>query len=285
MPLITRSPGSASTISAATAASALDPIIAIRYLQPAFSPGSGNMANASFPTRSRGRAPRMAPRCSRFDAEARGLCGAPRPTIKSRPDLVAARRISAFRHRQRPQPLDVMLVRPIWDLGRVQHPASGARESNSFLRSGHHGDHAASEGTLREIRRGVWAPRPDLANGCPQSERRPVSATLVVWDDGANVRVVGQRRRAARGDQHIDRTALRKLRDERRRENDVAEKARLDNERSAQSVYLQDCEKRFLRNFHRAYLLHPLLAFLLLLEELALAGDVAAVALGEHVLP
>src|SRR5207237_9484022 len=43
-------------------------------------------------------------------------------------------------------------------------------------------------------------------------------------------------------------------------------------------------EERFLRDLDLAYRLHPLLAFLLLLEELALAGDVAAVALGEHVL-
>src|SRR6266480_3458192 len=43
-------------------------------------------------------------------------------------------------------------------------------------------------------------------------------------------------------------------------------------------------EERFLRDLHGAYLLHPSLAFLLLLEQLALAGDVAAVALGGHVL-
>src|SRR5262245_38894663 len=43
-------------------------------------------------------------------------------------------------------------------------------------------------------------------------------------------------------------------------------------------------EERLLRDLHRAELLHALLALLLLLEELALARHVAAVALREHVL-
>src|SRR6185436_12461710 len=47
---------------------------------------------------------------------------------------------------------------------------------------------------------------------------------------------------------------------------------------------LQHREEGLLRDFHRADALHALLAFLLLLEQLALARDVAAVALGEHVL-
>src|SRR5262245_48031594 len=51
-------------------------------------------------------------------------------------------------------------------------------------------------------------------------------------------------------------------------------------ERSA----LQDREKGLLRDLHPADLLHPTLAFLLLLQQLALARDVAAVALGGHVL-
>src|SRR5437870_9231206 len=49
-------------------------------------------------------------------------------------------------------------------------------------------------------------------------------------------------------------------------------------------VNLQDREKRFLRDLHRAHLLHPLLPLFLLLEQLALAGHVAAVALGGDVL-
>src|SRR5262245_5553455 len=43
-------------------------------------------------------------------------------------------------------------------------------------------------------------------------------------------------------------------------------------------------EERLLRDLHRAELLHPLLAFLLLLEQLALARHVATVAFREHVL-
>src|SRR5207248_3246301 len=43
-------------------------------------------------------------------------------------------------------------------------------------------------------------------------------------------------------------------------------------------------EERLLRDLHRPHHLHALLAFLLLLEQLALSGDVTAVALREHVL-
>src|SRR5687768_18422080 len=50
------------------------------------------------------------------------------------------------------------------------------------------------------------------------------------------------------------------------------------------SIHLEDGEKRFLRDLDRSHLLHALLSFLLLLEELALPADVAAVALREHVL-
>src|SRR5262245_33609498 len=49
-------------------------------------------------------------------------------------------------------------------------------------------------------------------------------------------------------------------------------------------AHLQHGEKRFLRDLDLSDPLHALLAFLLFLEELALPGDVAAVALGQHVL-
>src|SRR6185295_8130277 len=47
---------------------------------------------------------------------------------------------------------------------------------------------------------------------------------------------------------------------------------------------LEHRQERFLRHLDPADLFHPLLAFLLLLEQLALAGDVAAIALGGDVL-
>src|SRR5436305_3825834 len=47
---------------------------------------------------------------------------------------------------------------------------------------------------------------------------------------------------------------------------------------------VQHGEERLLRHLDGADLLHPLLALLLLLEQLALARDVAAVALREHIL-
>lgn len=44
-------------------------------------------------------------------------------------------------------------------------------------------------------------------------------------------------------------------------------------------ILLKDCKEGFLRNLHRAHLLHALLAGLLLFKELALSRNVAAVAL------
>src|SRR5687767_6560735 len=49
-------------------------------------------------------------------------------------------------------------------------------------------------------------------------------------------------------------------------------------------VHAEHRQEGLLRNLHRSDALHPLLPFLLLLEQLALASDVAAVALGQHVL-
>src|SRR6188768_550196 len=48
---------------------------------------------------------------------------------------------------------------------------------------------------------------------------------------------------------------------------------------------LEHRQERLLRDLHLADALHALLAFFLLLEQLALARDVATVALREHVLP
>src|SRR6185437_15308343 len=47
---------------------------------------------------------------------------------------------------------------------------------------------------------------------------------------------------------------------------------------------LQHRQERLLWNLHLSELLHAFLAFFLLLEQLALAADVPAVALGQHVL-
>src|ERR1035441_3977520 len=49
-------------------------------------------------------------------------------------------------------------------------------------------------------------------------------------------------------------------------------------------AHLQQGEERLLRNVDFADALHPLLAFLLLFEQFALAADIAAVALGDNIL-
>src|SRR5687768_12955842 len=53
---------------------------------------------------------------------------------------------------------------------------------------------------------------------------------------------------------------------------------------SAIRPYLQHRQERLLGDLDASHALHALLAFLLLLEQLSLARDVAAVTLGEHVL-
>src|SRR5205823_11204089 len=53
---------------------------------------------------------------------------------------------------------------------------------------------------------------------------------------------------------------------------------------STRLVKLQHRHEGFLWNLHRADPLHPPLTFFLLFEQFALAGDVAAIALGQHVL-
>src|SRR3954452_1781024 len=50
------------------------------------------------------------------------------------------------------------------------------------------------------------------------------------------------------------------------------------------SIYFEDGEEGFLRDLHVANLFHPLLTFLLTLQQLALSGEVAAVAFGRDVL-
>jgi hypothetical protein len=49
--------------------------------------------------------------------------------------------------------------------------------------------------------------------------------------------------------------------------------------------YLKDSEEGFLRDIDATDAFHPLLAFLLFFQQLALAADVAAVAFGDDVLP
>src|SRR5512142_471310 len=73
----------------------------------------------------------------------------------------------------------------------------------------------------------------------------------------------------------------------RRQRSDVLERLIVGGVRRAcgsSIVEGQHGKERFLRDLDRPNTLHELLDFLLLLEELALAGDVAAVALRKHVL-
>src|ERR1700704_6563206 len=50
-------------------------------------------------------------------------------------------------------------------------------------------------------------------------------------------------------------------------------------------VKAQHCHERLLRYLDRTDPLHPSLAFLLFFQQLSFAGDVAPVALGQHILP
>ena len=89
--------------------------------------------------------------------------------------------------------------------------------------------------------------------------------------------VIRQQCRRCRRHDDVHRPAMRQLREQRRREhvsprNDVWMTSVEDTRSLHASIHLEDGEKRFLRNLHRSHLLHALLSFLLLLEELALAA-------------
>src|ERR1700687_2819419 len=140
-----------------------------------------------------------------------------------------------------------MAIRPVGKLPGVKRPACGAGESDSFLRSSHDRQQSAAKGSLRQITTFVRPAVPQLSNCLPQVERRAVRPALVVANDGSDAGVVRQDRRSLWSNQYVHRTTLRELPDERRREYDVAKKARLNNERSAHSVYLEHGEEGFLR--------------------------------------
>src|SRR6185312_43314 len=140
---------------------------------------------------------------------------------------------------------------------------------------------AAARGSLTE----KCATRTARLTRQSQKARDPsVGSALVVDEQSRDRRMRCKQCSARRCRDDVHFAVLRQSRDERRRQHDVADEARLHNERPQRSVYLQNCEERLLRDLDRSDLLHALLAFLLLLEQFALARDVATVALGEHVL-
>src|SRR3954468_6220219 len=65
---------------------------------------------------------------------------------------------------------------------------------------------------------------------------------------------------------------------------DAAQNGENGRKPSLTAVHLQRGDEGGLRDLHVAHLAHALLALLLLLEELLLAAEVAAIALGQHVL-
>src|SRR5881296_3875185 len=143
-----------------------------------------------------------------------------------------------------------MVIRAIGYLLRVKNPAGGARKPDSLLRPGQHRQQSAAERSLGQIRSIVWTLRADCLDRLPGSQGGAVSTTLVVTDDPANVGIVGERTGTLRRCQNIDRSSRRELRDQRRRQDDVAEEARLDDQRNAHSVDLQHREEGFLWDFN-----------------------------------
>src|SRR5260370_13848617 len=66
-------------------------------------------------------------------------------------------------------------------------------------------------------------------------------------------------------------------------ETNTTDPGAIDATRRGALVKLQHRHERFLRDLDRTHPLHPSLSFFLLLEQLALAGDVAPVALAQDV--
>ena len=154
-----------------------------------------------------------------------------------------------------------MAIRPVGKLRRVKNASSGARESDALFRARHHREKPAPKRTLRQVGGVVRPPAAQVPNRLPESKRRAVRPTLVVANDVPNVGVVSEDSGAFRSHEYIHRATPGELRNERRREYDVAKKARLDNERSHRSINLQHGEEGLLRYLHRADLLHSLFSF------------------------
>src|ERR1700694_1307655 len=129
-----------------------------------------------------------------------------------------------------------MAIRPVWKLLRVERSPYGAGEPDSLLRSRHDREQAATKRSLRQIGSVVRPPAAQLSNRLPQIERGAVRPALIVGNDGSDVGVVREARGSLRSHEDVNRATLCELPDERRREYDVAKKARLNNERPAHSV-------------------------------------------------
>src|SRR2546423_5025101 len=224
----------------------------------------------------------------------------PSPLAQHRVDLVALRlsweqswtqHLGAwFDSRLESQPQEtrcVMLPFQIVDAPGVKAAARGSCKSDALTYAGAEHQRSAAHGTLCQIRGRITTPAQPRREQ-QRADEPSIAPTLVVDVDLAYRRIVCQQRCRRRRDDDIDGPALSEMRDQGRRENRVAEKGRLNDEtrafHSVLLVHLQHREKRFLRYLHGADLLHPLLSLLLLLEELALARYVAAVALRQDVL-
>src|SRR6185437_15406528 len=177
----------------------------------------------------------------------------------------------------------------------VEQTTRGIVESRACGHAREKGERRAAQRALGEISvhvsrivAALAPPRAEAARGTGDAGGAAVDTRLVERDHAPNVRIMREQGRGGARRDHVHWPASRELGQERRGEDRVAEERRLDDEggghRWAGSLHLQHRQERFLRDLDRPDLLHALLSFLLLFEELALARHVAAVAFGEHVL-
>lgn len=124
----------------------------------------------------------------------------------------------------------VMLPALKGDAASVEETACRCIEADALFIASEQSEERATDRALREIRSCVVIGRSNRARGTKNASRSLVFAAFVVDDQAPNVRVSTQNCRASGCYHHIDRSSLRELRDQWRRQNHVTDEGCLDQQ-------------------------------------------------------
>src|SRR5260221_271132 len=128
------------------------------------------------------------------------------------------------------QPRGMVQILAVIHALRVEPPSRRRTEPESRRNARDECQRATAQRPLRE-KAGVVP----LATQCPRdsdkASQAAVGTALVVDDERADRRMIREQRRGLRSSHHVHRSATRKLHEQWRREDDVSEKRRLDDER------------------------------------------------------
>ena len=121
----------------------------------------------------------------------------------------------------------MVLVLDVGHPSRIEPTSRGGREADAFSHSEY--QRGTAHGALREIRRCITTPTQERGE-LQEAPKSSIASTFVVDDDLTHRRIVRQKWRRRGCDNDIDRSALRQIRKQRRREDRIAEKGSLNDE-------------------------------------------------------